>query len=196
MAKTTTKALGLVLAGAGVCGLWALVGDDDEATGTRNVVNQVWIERAPDDQRDMINHLMLVEVPEGRLGAAGRSSQWRHMVELFQWGLEGHRLSVFFPQERVKAQLKVRSWKCKGEAPAPFELCLEISNGRRSAQFYSLEEWKIDPERPRASLAELRKEHPEIAGALPPVATPVQVSAEELASFGEADLLSVLLPER
>ncbi len=165
MAKTTVKLLGLALAGASAYGLWtlgqSLLGEQD-AAGTEHVVNQVWIERAPDGPRDMIGHLVLIDVPEARLGGAGRSSQWRHVIELFQWGLEGHRLAMFFPQDRVKASVQVRSWKCKGEAPAPFELCLEISNGRRKVVFYSLEEWRIDPDRAEASLEELVESYPEL----------------------------------
>ena len=182
MAKTTTKLLGLALAGAGAYGLWtagqSLFGED-EAAGTRHLVNQVWIERLPKNQRDMIGHLVLLDIPDGRVGAAGKSSQWRVLLELFQWGLEGDRLSVFFPQDRVKAQLSVRTWACEGEAPEPFELCLEISNGRRKAVFYSLEEWHIDPEHADESLAELRTSYPELGGLAQDVVVPVDVDDDD-----------------
>lgn len=192
MSKTMAKVVGLALAGAGVFGAWTLAQDgEDELTGTQHVVNQVWIERAPQGPRDMIGHLVLLDIPEGRIGVAGQSSQWRHLIELFQWGLEGSRLSVFFPQDRVKAQLRVRSWRCEGEAPEPFELCLEISNGRRSTVFYSLEDWKIDPDRAAESLAELELD-PALAKVIPEVSVPVPVSAEELDAYGEIDALRVL----
>jgi hypothetical protein len=197
MAKTTTKLLGLALAGVGAYGLWSvgtgLFGGDDEATGTKQLVNQVWIERMPKDQRDMIGHLVLVDMTEGRVGAAGKSSQWRVMVELFQWGLEGNRLSVFFPQERVKAKLEVRTWSCEGEAPKPFELCLEISNGRRKATFYSMEEWHIEPDRAEASLAELREAHPELGSVGQDVVIPVGVDDdEELQGYSEVEADALL----
>lgn len=184
MAKMTAKLLTLALVGAGAYGAWSvgqgLFGDDDEeATGTKHLVNQVWIERMPKDQRDMIGHLVLVDMPEGRVGAAGKSSQWRVMVELFQWGLEGNRLSVFFPQERVKAQLGVRTWGCEGEAPKPFELCLEVSNGRRKAVFYSMEEWHIEPDRAEASLAELRETYPELGSVGQDVVIPMAPSGDD-----------------
>lgn len=198
MAKTTAKLLGLALAGAGVYGLWTmgqgLLGDDETAS-TRHVVNQVWIERAPQGPRDMIGHLVLLDMPEGRLGGAGKSSQWRHVIELFQWGLEGNRLSVFFPQDRVKAQVEVRSWSCKGEAPEPFELCLEISNGRRKAMFYSLEEWHIDPDRAEASLAELRDEHPELGSLAHDVVVSVPTDDDEHDGYAEVDASRVLIGE-
>lgn len=198
MANNTTKLLGLALAGASVYGAWslgqALLGDEP-AAGTEHVLNQIWIERIPNGPRDMIGHMVLLDMPEGRVGAAGKSSQWRHIVEVFQYGLEGSRLAVFFPQDRVKTKVNVRSWECAGEAPEPFELCLEISNGKRSAMFYSLEEWHIDPDRAEESLAEIGAEHPEMAGALADVTVPVEVSADALEGFTEVDAAGVLLGE-
>lgn len=198
MAKTTTTLLGLALAGAGAYGMFTLGQSllaDDEAAGTQHVLNQVWIERLPQNNRDMIGHLVMLDLDEGRLGATGRSSQWRHLVELFHFGLEGNRLSLFFPQERVKAQLTVRSWQCEGEAPEPFELCLEISDGHRSAQLYSLEEWHIDPDNVAESLQEIRRSHPDMAGTLADVSTPMPVSAEEFDSYSEADAAALIMPK-
>jgi hypothetical protein len=199
MGKTTSKLLGLALVGAGAYGLWTagqgLLGSEDEAAGTRHLVNQVWIERAPQSQRDMIGHLVLIDIPEGRVGAAGKSSQWRIMMELFQWGLEGHRLSLFFPQDRVKAQVNVRTWSCEGEAPEPFELCLEVSTGRRKALFYSLEEWRIDPERAEASLAELRERYPQLGGMGQSVVVPVSTDDDdEREGYADVDAALVLGP--
>ncbi len=197
MAKTTAKLLGLALVGAGAYGMWTLgqgLLGEDEATSTSNLVNQVWIERMPQSQRDLIGHLVLLDMNEGRVGAAGKSSQWRVMVELFQWGLEGQRLSVFFPQDRVKAQLEVRTWKCEGEAPEPFELCLEIKSGRRKAVFYSLEEWHIDPDRAEASLAELQAEYPELGSVHEDVVVPMAIEGER-DGYAEVDAPAVLAGE-
>jgi hypothetical protein len=196
MAKTTAKLLGLALVGAGVFGAWSvgqgLLGED-EAAGTKHVVNQVWIERVPEGPRDMIGHLVLLDMPDGRLGAAGKSSQWRHVLEVFQWGLEGNRLSLFFPQDRVKAQVQVRSWKCEGEAPEPFELCLEISNGRRKVVFYSLEEWHIDPERAQVSLAELQQAYPELGGVGQAGVVPFANDDDDRDGYTEVDATGVLV---
>lgn len=190
MANNAAKLLAVALAGAGTYGLWTLgqsLLGDDQAEGTQHVVNQVWIERVPVGPRDMIGHLVLLDLSEGRLGGAGRSSQWRHFIELFQWGLEGHRLSVYFPQEQAKAQLKVRSWRCEGEAPEPFELCLEISNRRRSTTFYSMEDWVIDPDHADQSLAALAEEHPELAGMMDPVSPAMVIEPSEAEGWPEVD---------
>ena len=147
----------------------------------------------PENQRDMIGHLVLLDMPEGRVGAAGKSSQWRVMVELFQWGLEGNRLALFFPQDRVKGQVDVRTWSCKGEAPKPFELCLEISNGRRKAVFYSLEEWHIDPDRSEASLADLREEYPELGNVGQDVVVPMGSDDDEHEGYTEVEAPALLV---
>ncbi|MEM7159337.1 MAG: hypothetical protein AAF799_41245 [Myxococcota bacterium] len=196
MAKTTTKLLGLALAGASAYGMFTLgqcLFADDEAAGTQHVLNQFWIERIPGDSREMIQHLVLIDIDGDRLGATGRSSQWRHLVELFHYGLEGNRLSLFFPQERVRGKVTVKSWECEGEAPEPFELCLEISDGGHSLMLYSLEEWNIDPDNVEESLQEIRSGHPELATALSDVSTPMPISQDELDSYtevGAADLMT------
>jgi hypothetical protein len=167
MAKTTKRLLSLAVAGTAVWGVWSLgqtiLGDDPSADGTEWVVNHVWVERLPENERDMIGHLALIQHPRARIGVAGRSSQWRHFIELFKWGLERDRLSLYFPQEEMKAQVTVRTWRCAGEAPDPFEICLEISSGRRKATYYSREDWVIDVNDVDRSRRELSRESPELA---------------------------------
>jgi hypothetical protein len=191
--KTGRILLGLAVAGVGIVGATALqraFSDDAEAEGAKHAVNRVWIERLPNDQRDMISHFVLVDHQRGRIGGIGKSSQWRHFVELFQWGLEGERLSIFLPQDRVKAQLTVKTWGCAGEAPDPFELCMEISNGKRSAKFYSRKDWVIEPHDVEGSVAELVEDAPELAGILDAVPTDgAGESTPDAADWAEADIL-------
>lgn len=195
MAKGVSKLLAVALAGAGIWGAYRLGSDllsgDEETESTRHVVNQVWLERMPASQRDMIGHLLIVDHPEGKVGIAGKSSQWRHFIEAFLWKLQGHRLSVYFPQEEARADLKVKSWRCEGEAPAPFQLCLEISNGRRTANFYSRDDWKIEPHHTAESLAEIAEGTPELAFVLDAISDERPIDAEglDLESFEEADTL-------
>lgn len=191
--KTGRILLGLAVAGAGIFGATALqraVSDDDsDAASAKHAVNRVWIERLPTDQRDMINHFILVDHKQGRVGGIGKSSQWRHFIELFQWGLEGNRLSIFLPQDRVKAQLSVKTWKCAGEAPDPFELCMEISNGRKSATFYSRTDWVIEPHDVAGSIEDLVEEAPELANVLEAVPVEGGGEAMDAADWAETDIL-------
>ena len=191
--KTGRILLGLAVAGAGILGVSALqraVSDDDsDAASAKHAVNRVWIERLPADQRDMIGHFILVDHKQGRVGGIGKSSQWRHFIELFQWGLEGNRLSIFLPQDRVKTQVSVKTWKCAGEAPDPFELCMEISNGRKSAMFYSRTDWVIEPHDVAGSIEDLVEDAPELATVLE--AVPVEGAGEmvDAADWAETDIL-------
>ncbi len=135
---------------------------DEEAAGTRNLVNQVWIERMPQTPRDMIGHIVLLDRDRQQFGITGRGSQWRHVLEAFGWRLEGSQLKLFFPQDRVRGEVEARTWKCAGEAPEPFELCLEFSNNKgQTMQFYSHPDWVV---KDADSLEALAMQTPELAG--------------------------------
>jgi hypothetical protein len=168
MSKSGKTMVAIALAGAAALGLYSLgsvlFGDDVDGAGAKHAVNQVWIERLPVDARDQISHFVLVRHPQGKIGAVGKSSQWRHHIEVFLWGLEGERLSVFLPQDQQKAQLRVRTWECAGEAPEPFELCLELSSKRGAVTMYSRKDWIIDPKNVAGSLEDLTEDSPELAG--------------------------------
>jgi hypothetical protein len=197
MSKAGKKLVALAAVGGLVATTWMvgskIFGDDEVGEeGARHAVNQVWIERIPSDQRDMINHFVLVKHPQGKIGGFGKSSQWRHFVELFQWGLEGERLSVFLPQERQKAQLRVRTWECAGDAPDPFELCLELSNGKRSIKMYSRKDWVVEPHDVEGSIASIADEQPELAEILRADDGLAREAAPEdgVAQWDEVDLLA------
>ena len=117
-----------------------------EAQGTERLVNQVWIERAPASERDLIRYFFLIEHDDHRHGIAGRGSRWRTVQDGFVWGLEGDRLRTRFPQNDRRLQLQARTWDCGGQAPRPFELCLELRRaGGQSKKFFSRKEWVIQP---------------------------------------------------
>ena len=83
MARSNTRTL-VALATVGTLALGtyklgsALLGDD--SLSAQRLANQVWIERLPKDERDMINHLVLIEDGRDRFGAFGKSSKCRHFV--------------------------------------------------------------------------------------------------------------------
>jgi hypothetical protein len=109
------------------------------------VANQLWIERLPRNERDLVHHLVLLERDQ-RLGNLGRTSRWRIEIDLVRWRWEKpRRLEVSFPQHGHHIHLDTRAWECKGKAPAPFELCLELSCDGKTATFYSHKDWVIRP---------------------------------------------------
>ncbi len=124
---------------------WLRSDPDARATRARHLVNRVWVERMPEDSRDVFGKLLVLDTPDGRIGVVGRSSTWTHRYEVFLWRLAGDRLSAFFPQHGVRDRVRVRTWDCAGEAPEPFELCLELSNERGRARFYSMRGWEVRP---------------------------------------------------
>lgn len=151
-----------------------LSSSDEDAAGTRDLVNQVWIERMPDTPRDMIGHIVILDRDGQQFGIVGRGSRWRHALEAFGWRLEGSKLKLFFPQDRVRGDVNARTWKCAGEAPAPFELCVEFTNDQgRSVQFYSHPDWVV---KDAGSLEALAMETPALAS----VFDNIQLSAPEL----------------
>lgn len=168
MSNTKSKLVLLALAGACAWGAWQLGGallGDDEAQGADHLTNQFWIERMPEDQRDMILHLVVLEHRSGKFGAIGQSSTWRHVAEIFKWKLAGNQLEFYFPQDAVRGKVGVRTWACEGEAPEPFELCLELTNPQGgTAVLYSREDWKVRPHAMSDSLADIVDDYPALAG--------------------------------
>jgi hypothetical protein len=136
----------VVLLGAALLGGWRVMSSwSAEAQSAAMLANRPWIERLPEHPRDVIGHVTFLDHPRGKFGAVGRSSQWRHALELFGWRREGGRLSLFFPQERARGQLAVKTWRCAGEAPEPFDLCLELRNEDHRLLLFSREDWRIEP---------------------------------------------------
>ena len=149
MSKLKVTIVSLATVSASVFGVWTLGScllREHDSASAEHLANQVWLERLPTDDRDMITHFLALDTRDGRFGLVGRSSTWRHVLEVFKWDRKGDRLMLFFPQERSRAAFKVRTWECKGEAPAPFELCLEFARGERSLTFYSRHEWVVEPQ--------------------------------------------------
>lgn len=194
--KTNWITWALVAAtGYGAYSLGASLWSDatETAADAEMLANQLWIERMPNGSRDAVGHLTFVQPRKGkRVGAVGRSSRFRFNVELFAWSLEGQRLALFFPQERVKAQLEARTWACEGEAPEPFELCLELSANGRSVVFYSRKDWVIRPRSEGAPAAWSSELGTTFDASLP--AEEFDVSALDLAAFETVESTPLLLP--
>ena len=142
----TNKWVGLGLAATVGLGAYELgLFDCASTSGVEHLSNQVWIERLPQNDRDQIHHLVLLEQGRDRFGAFGKSSQWRHFLEIFAWHREQSRLTLHLPQDRVRVDLEARVWECEDEAPAPFELCLELKGERgHTARYYSRFDWVIE----------------------------------------------------
>lgn len=101
------------------------------------LVNRLWVDKKAANARDLTFHLMLVEKAKQRVGAAAHTSAWRFHVDRLRFSLDGAKLTLESPQDGTKATFKTRTFPCKGKAPAPFDLCLELKHGRRTVTLYS-----------------------------------------------------------
>ena len=169
MAKSKRGWVALALIGVGAFGTYRLFSSDDDASD--HVVNQLWIGKLPQSDRDMFDHVVLLDQDGGRFGVWGKSSTWRHDIEIFKFGREKERLSVFFPQTRKTAKGSVRAWTC--DAPKPFELCLEIVLEGKKRLYYSREDWVIEPGNVGESLTDIAEGTPELQGLREQVAAPI-----------------------
>jgi hypothetical protein len=112
--------------------------------GWSKAENRVWIERMPRTPRDMTKKIVFIHKEGERVGAVVHSSEFRMFLDMFHWfRRDDGRVRMAFPQDQKERMPYVRAWQCKGEAPAPFELCLEAKEGDQRRLFYSMEEWVI-----------------------------------------------------
>lgn len=173
MAKSWSNGLKVVLVGAALVGVWK-AGEasleclfSDDTASADHFENRPWLERVPEHQRDMIGHMIFLNTRDGRYGAFGRSSTWRHFIEVFLWNREEGRVRFLLPQDRKRGRINARTWECD-EAPEPFDLCLELSDGRHSVIYYSHSDWEVDPNMDGEDTAEWIADHattPELAAA-------------------------------
>jgi hypothetical protein len=133
--------VGLCLSGAAIWAGSQWLGADDASPS--DAVNRVWLERLPKNRRDIVGHLVLIDDSGQRYGAVGRSSTWRHEVEVFKWALERDRLMQLFPQTGNKTKSTLKASEC--DAPKPFELCLDIAGPKGKRRLYSRHDWVIEP---------------------------------------------------
>jgi hypothetical protein len=124
--------------------LWHRIFDGRRAPA--RLVNQIWIERMPRNQRDMVWGGVLVEDGKRRVGVVSRGSQWRVHADVFLWRLDGDRLLTRFPQDGHRHELRARTWECEGKVPEPFQLCLELRHRDQVLRFFSRKDWKVEGE--------------------------------------------------
>ncbi|MGH0031865.1 MAG: hypothetical protein ACQGVC_18915 [Myxococcota bacterium] len=98
------------------------------------------------------------------------------------------------PQDEIRTEVEVRTWKCEGEAPKPFELCLELSAKGRKVVYYSRKDWVIDPKDAHDSVQALVEDAPELEAVFEHVAGPEALeggfeSAPELEDYRRVDSL-------
>jgi hypothetical protein len=164
-----TNVIAFALVGAASFGIWKVGSSmlSAETQATENLLNQVWVERLPVDDRDIVQHFVLIDHRQGKVGAFSRSSQWRASIEVIRWELNGSKLDMYFPQSRLRAYTTVKTWECEGEAPAPFELCMSMTDGKGGSRtLYSRKDWELKAGDVAGSLEDIIDDEPTLAGLL------------------------------
>lgn len=112
-------------------------GQSEAMKAPPTVTNRVWRDRNPKDGKDLTFHLVLLDKAKVRTGITASLSQWRYHVDRLRYRLKGSTLLIESPQDGQKATFEVKTWACKGEAPAPFDLCLQLKKSGRKLVLYS-----------------------------------------------------------
>jgi hypothetical protein len=155
-----------ILAGGAYAAYWAYETYFSGAGSTERLVNQVWVARKAAGPRDVVPYVILVDDEGRRAGVTGQASRWRSWNDVFLWGLDRDLLRVRFPQDERQGQVRVRTWKCAGDAPAPFDWCLSLQGRKHTAHFYSRSQWIVKPHKAFASDADLGELDGAMAAAL------------------------------
>jgi hypothetical protein len=126
--------------------LWKLIsgllpGGEPNAAGTEYLTNRVWVEKMPADAREQVRSLILIDRAK-KMGATAYGSAYRFTLDVLGWRLDKDRLEMMFLQDEKKEQFTVRTWKCKGDAPDPFDLCLEMRGPGGTKRYYSGIDWE------------------------------------------------------
>src|SRR5688572_20262667 len=76
--------------------LSGLIGGPAETAAAEHLVNQLWIERLPKDQRDHVHHVLLAEIRKQHFGHVGFSSAFHIDSNAVQWRIERGTLTLHF----------------------------------------------------------------------------------------------------
>lgn len=101
------------------------------------LVNRVWADRVPRNQRDMVLNLALIAKAKRRVGAVVRHSSWRLVADLLRFDADARTLTITSLQDQTSVRFGYRTWRCKNEAPKGYDLCLELTRGGRKLRMYS-----------------------------------------------------------
>jgi hypothetical protein len=114
------------------------LGGEVASLDTDLIHNRPWVERIALNPREHVHGMIFRE--EGK-GASFFGSRYQLEVSLFDWKVSGEKLSVHYLQKDERVEYRARVWAC--EAPRPFDLCLEMTNGGKATKLYSRTGWKI-----------------------------------------------------
>jgi hypothetical protein len=67
------------------------------------------------------------------------------MTDALGFKLDEDSLRLVMLQDEKVIEYKAKTWSCKGEAPKPFDLCLELRGKDGVIKMYSGLDWEVRP---------------------------------------------------
>jgi hypothetical protein len=134
----------LVVVLVAVAGWWKLRDrggrDDAEASDSKLVLDRIWIDHMPRNDRDIVNFFAAItEEPFGIFQAA---SQWKANYELFRYEAHGDEIRILYPQNGDRERVKARARTCN---EGGMDYCMEMDGSTRGVKrYYSRKGWEID----------------------------------------------------
>ena len=107
------------------------------------VENHFFIERIPNNARDMIHEIAFVKPEDDNpnVGVNIHGSRFRLLLDVFTWQRHGERIDVRVLQDNKERRLHFKAWKCDVK---DFEICLELREGDGMRKYYSRHDWIIE----------------------------------------------------
>src|SRR5262245_24837178 len=115
----------LVAVAIAALSVWRLTGGGDgldDGSDPHLVVDRVWLDHLPRNDKDTIN--LFVAITEEPLGLFQATSQWKGNFELFLHEVSGEDLRITYPQSGEKEKVKAKARTCKER---DMDYCLELS---------------------------------------------------------------------
>jgi hypothetical protein len=130
--RKTLAVLGAVAAGALAIRVWTGGGaDGGAASDPRLVLNRVWLDHMPRNERDEIN--VFGAVTRQPLGFFQAASRWKGCHEVFQYEAHEGELRVLYPHTGERERIRARAWSCHER---DMDYCLELSGASRGVKRY------------------------------------------------------------
>jgi hypothetical protein len=133
----------LVLVTVALLSVWKLRGgggDDADVNDSNLVLDRIWIDHIPKNDRDVIN--VFVAITEEPFGVFQASSQWKGSYELFRYEAHGDEIRILFPQSNEREKVKTKATKCNERQ---MDYCLELDGSSRGVKkYYSRKGWEIE----------------------------------------------------
>ena len=107
--------------------IWS--GTGTRTTGTDELADKIWVDRVPEEPRDLID-VMLFDTDHG-FGILAKQSSFRLNMDFVEFEASGDTVRLNRLQEDRTTTHRVRTWECKdGEAPPDFDYCMDF-DGRK-----------------------------------------------------------------